>query len=404
MRRRLSGLLDSGWGLLAQALSLASTFLPVFFQRSDALVVLVTSTAIATIVTPVMSLAAQVRIPSARTALSALMQTRASFATSAVFGVLVLVSAWAIGDGMGVTQSGYTAAVIAALCVSQSIFTIGYSILVRDGTYRNMMLARLAYAGTTFALTFWIVLEDGDGLALCIAAAGGYATGFLVAQLLRRRLPRPVKRQVPLRFFLHHLWRAFSGSLALTLSMTIGALAGQIGALVTPLLGSIAGAWALLIRVMSGFQTLGVVVIGSSIDARIASAARSRDDTALARAIRVANLVGAAVGTVGVLVSFVAVVGAEDAILRDPMFLSLVFALIGFVGSSIVLAPIGRILGLVGRPVLRLAWDSLRCAALAPALLIAEPASIMTVLALGGLVSLISYYVLLRRATRAHGA
>ncbi|WP_448719864.1 hypothetical protein [Microbacterium natoriense] len=389
---------NGSWGVLAQGFSLASTFLPVILNRSDALILLVAFTAIATIVTPGMSLAAQVRLPSIRTEFGTSVQTYASLITCGLGGILVLVCAWGIGIALGSNQSAIAALVLAALCVAQVLFSIGFALLVRRSSYRDMMLTRLAYAFATLVLTVWVTFAQGDGLGYCLAATGGYLTGFVVALLMLRKTPVGSRtRRLTLRTLSLQCLGAMRRSVALSVSLTIGAAAGQIGALVTPALGPLAGPWALAIRVMGGFQTLGGVVIGSNVDSRISTAARARDSYALHRSVRSAWIAGAMTG----LASVFAVAGTAfftSTMIPGTLIAFFSAAAVGFIGTNVVLAPVGRILGLVGRPSRRLLWDCVRCAMFAPALLVPKPELVMSVLTAAGIISLVSYFFLVRGA------
>lgn len=392
---KLRSAASGAWGLLAQALSLTATFLPVAFQRSDALVVLVTFAAIATVVTPVMSLAAQVRIPAIVSAFNLRVQVIATTIACLIGGVAVfalvffLESSWGAFGGLGPL-------VLASLCVSQAFFTLVYALLVRRGVYRDMMLGRLAYAAATLLFTAGVIATSGDGLYLCVAAAGGYIVGAFVSILMLRRTRSARPRRVGPRRMAMLAIRSARRSSALTVSLTIGAFAGQVGALVTPTLGDLSAAWALMMRVMSGFQTLGVVIIGSSVDARISAAARAKDAQAVRSSSRAAVLIGVGIGLLGAVVSVALAVILGATSRADSDFLVFLFAGLGFVGASIALAPIGRILGLVGRPAMRLLWDSLRCLMMMPALLLPTRGA-LAVLTVAGLLSFASYLALLKR-------
>lgn len=392
MRWRAGGL-----GLLAQVFTLGATFLPIAWGAGEGLVVLVVATAVATIATPALSLAAQYRLPVAPNARDLMSGVVSSALACVVGAAIVAVVTFAVALLSNSDQPWAWAAAVGGLSAAQAAFTIAMGVLVRANSYAGMMRARLAYGVTTFAATVAALLLGGSGLALCAAAAAGFvvgatlATSDAVANLRARKMNRPGWK---MREAGAYAWDART----LAASATVGAVAGQLGALVTPGLGPLSVAWATAIRVMSGFQTIGAVVVGAAIDTQLSRAVRTSDATTASAVSRRATLAGLGLGVVSVGAAVVAIVwvaGGDS--MRDLAFLT---AVILYCGTNVALAPIGRALGLLGQPRVRLMWDTARCAIFGVAFLLPAPTLVLLAFGLGGVLGYISYAILLRRALR----
>lgn len=385
----------AGWGLLSQALTLVATFLPVVWGVGDALVILVVSTAVSTVLTPFATLAAQYRLPISDSAGQLSMRTLVSalfaLGTAAVVGMAI----WLGGSVVNIDDASGWALAIGLLTLTQCAFTIVVALLIRVNSYPALMHSRLAYGFGTFGFTVAALLLGGGGLHLVAAVAGGYLVGSLTgfALILRRARKHAMGRPaLALRGGGRYAWE----SRTLAVSGAIGALAGQIGAIATPLLGPLSVPWAAVVRTTSGFQTVGVVVVGSAIDSEFARAIRNREHRAALTVVRRANMLGLALA-VPAAAAAVAAGAFTTSTAFEPLWI-IAIAIVAYAGANTALAPIGRLLGLAGSPRLRLLWDVARCVGFGASLFVPSPWAIVLSFGLCSALALASYVLLVRRA------
>jgi len=296
---------EGTWGIAAQVLTLSASLLPIVFGRSDQLVIVVSSSAIATSCVPLFTLASQFRVPSMTSVDEAFRATAAGILT-AVIGSLVLLALVAYSYSLGGIASPWDLAVATALlALSQSVFMLALSALTWRLAARPVLIVRLAYGISLFAgtlpaaaldwpaITYLHITTVAMALASTLALVAGRVTRSRLRTLLATLSGRDLIRE----------YRA----LPQALTTFVGSLGAQIASIATPSLGGLAGAWAIAMRLQGGFLTLGSQTIGSMVDVRIARAVRRADSAAAAAAVRRARDVGTLLGFVYLAAAFVAV-------------------------------------------------------------------------------------------------
>jgi len=386
-------------GLAAQGFTLASTLLPIAFGDADALVLVVTAGALATVVTPALTMAAQHRLP----VLDSVARVRSSVravATLAPIGASgVLLATFLILQLSQTPNPLQLAALIAGIALTQSLFLYSLSLLTREDRPTILLAARLLYGVTLFLATLAVALAGGSGEAYCVATIAAYLVVLLCLGIWRVHSIASVL-SAPVMTFIRDTRDELIDSRMLVVSTSLGTLGGQVGALVTPTLGQFATSWAVAIRLMSGFQTLGSQTVGPLVDVRVARSLRARDHSAFSRQVRTANFLGLVIG-VGFVFACALALALTDALPRSGELVPFIAGAILFCGTGVALTPSARILGLAGKPSARLAWDSFRFAGGAAILLIPSATLQLWSLAALGLAIYVAYLSIVRRAIRA---
>ena len=389
-----SGIRGGLAGLFAQGATLGASFTPLFWGRTEALVVLVVATAAASSLIPLLSLAASHTLPTFRDARTVDRRVRVVMIWTAGWVALGAVA----GTVVFVLPSGDRAlgAVIFAAAVlagGQTLFTVALAVLARRGDFAIAMRVRLVYGVVALALTLGATVTDAAPALYVLAIAGGYygALTILVASRTRRAiqlLRGDGERSARL------LFDALRGTWRLVLALTTGAVAGQVGALVTPALGAFAEAWAVVVRVTSGFQTVGLQIVGVATDIRVSRAVREVNAEAISAEIRRGTKLGLLLASVSAVVATGAAVvldvGNQTGSWASFGLCAAVYSL-----SLTALAPIGRVLGFVGNHWQRLSWEVSRLAVSLCAVLLLSEDALMVSVALASLAAYLAYVVLI---------
>lgn len=375
-------------GLVAQGFTLLASLLPVMFGRVDTLVTIVTLSAVSAILLAGASLAANQLIPVEVDTRATLERIGAS--TYWVLAAGVVIALAASGIAQLTTGDWVNGASLGLLTASNAAFIVVLAVLVWRKDFRGVMTTRLVYGVGAATLTLMACVADAPAAAYLCALALAYV--FAVAAVVRRhlrlwsaglsaiRLARPDRRI-----------EIVTRSTALVGALTTSAAASQAGALATPLLGPLSGAWAIVVRIMGGFQTLGAQIIGVSIDIRLASAVRSRDRQRTGRIVWTSSLLALCTGLTG---GVIAVLCAGLLVDVPPPSILFDVGAACFAAGQIALSPIGRSLGFIGPHWVRLIWEIVRLAATVAALICFKDLSLILALAALSVLSFASYWAL----------
>lgn len=390
-----------GLGATAQIFTLTASLVPVLFGRTEALVMLVTLTAVSTVLQPALTLASSHTLPMVSGAKNAARRLQSAFiftvGGSIIAGIAIGVIALALGTA-SVQACGIGLALF-GLAASQAIFTLLVAWLTWQLDPLKIMRARFLYGVLSLALTVVVTLLDADPLFYVGAIAVAYliSAGAAVVPSLRTRngLPHAAGAYSVRRQFAH-----VRGALSLVGALTAGAFAGQLAALAVPFVGPASEAWAAIVRVTSGFQTLGAQVVGVDLDVRLLASLRARDTLRIQRTMRTIILASVIIG-----VACAVVATPAGALLSNPQFLdSPLLALyaacgVAYAFSAAAISPIGRMLGFVGRQQ-RMVWDGARFIFSSAAILFARGLPLLLLVALITASAYVSYTWWLFRAVK----
>ena len=333
-------------GVIGQALALVTSFIPVFSGHLEILPNLVTISAVSAILIPTTTLAAQVRLPILPS--SSMLKNSRSVAISIGSSVsLMLVSgisliSWAseistILFSMAATHTGH------------STYIFMNAFLVRSGLIREIAILRFTYSFATllFSIIAALVLPSTLGFSLAIGS------GFLVAVVCT--LTR-VRRMTIVLVATKADSREESGNSVGSLLTVIGiqtmaSIIHQAFALVTPLLGSFAIAWSLVLRIANGLETFGGVILGPIFDAEFISHRTSRDLERLIQVVRKAISLGAILGLIAAvsvpILDFFGLLALVQHGSDSRLLVIVAMSLFAF--GHVAVAPIGRILYFLNR-------------------------------------------------------
>lgn len=342
-------------GLLAQAATLAASLVPVLWGRTEVVVFLVSVAAIATLLIPLLTNAATHRLPAIVQDHDFRLQLTAAIGSILIGSALAFVVILALLTQLGLSGALAFSIGTVALAASQSSYLLATATLTRQGTFRRTMILRLIYGLVSLVGTLIVTVLDLAATWYVFALVMGYVVALTVVVPGAKRSQVSTSR--PSRQGLHRrdvvrVWRA---GLPLTFALTIGALAGQIPALITPLLGGLSGSWAIAIRVMGGFQTVGSQIMGVPIDIRLSERVRSGANAVeMVRGVNQAAWVSLALSMAAAGVA----VGAVALVAPPPESEAVLFGLIAItVMANVVLAPIGRLLAFFGGHRRQFYWE-----------------------------------------------
>lgn len=380
-------------GLLAQVLSMTSSFLPILFSRNEVLVYVIVVSAATSVLLQSTLLGAQVRVPLERS----YVRSREILVYGLLATLLIatlLGSAGAIFWQVSQDEIAIALIGIALLLICQGAYLGAIALAVRDSAIPVLMTIRLIAASLTFVCTLLCVLLGLGAWAFIVSAAAGYvisgATGLI--HLNSSRITATVSARLSMR----RLGSSVRVAFPVMTTYTLSALSTQTASLVTAGLGPLAVAWATAVRVSSGFQTIGGQLLAPQFEAEIASQVRG------GRSSRTATRNTFVAGSVLTGLFFAGVVAALawtdlEHVLLSPGF---VVAGIGLLGGSVFLAPSDRILVLLGKARRRLLWDSLRLSGFTCLIVFSSGSFLLIGLGIVGAVSTIAYAVLCWRASR----
>lgn len=397
--RARAGALEIWPGVLAQGLTFANLFVPIAFGAQEQLVALVQSTAIAAILVQTVTHAIPGRLP----AIGNNLQAR-HLRISALFSSLSISLLLAIlGVILTLTQHRGTSIVLGGSIVlaAQSYYTVYTSELTRQDNYGGILRARLAYAVPLILLTGLVSLIHVEGFWLAVAAAASFFSGGMAAAAASRRSSGK-ERQARQNGAINRYFAELRVAAPLAFAYLLGGFSGQAGALALVGMGQFQPAWAVVVRIMNGMQTVGGQFLAPRADIDVGRSLRSSDAAGLGRGLKRAVAVGAvlAFGTVVLAGLALAYSGIQVSdLLTDG---GLLVALLGYAGATTGITVIGRILGLVGRHWVRLVWEVARAVGFGAIILLARGELLLIALGILGFMSAATYTLLCVHAFRRY--
>ncbi|GAA4378991.1 hypothetical protein [Agromyces bauzanensis] len=383
-------------GIVAQGLTFGSTLLPIVWGLNDALIFLVFVSGVVTIAASVTTLAISIRLPPMvedRDARSLVLASLGLISVSTVVGVAT-AGVLALAGNRQLAAMFLAAAV---LLLGQASFMVSLAIRTRALDYGGIQRRRLAYGVLVFILTLLACLARFDGLGFVLLAAVAYLGA--IACTTRRNRSRSDGGPISLG----DLVRQARASIPLVLSGLLGTSAGQIGSLALPLLGQYQAAWAAVVRIAGGFQTVGAQIVGPKVDIDFARRLQSGSAASLTSALRRGVWLSSVIGGLSVLFSVVAVVWIDPEILdKSPAEVGwMLMAVVGFAGFFAGTSVIGRLLGMFGSAMPRLFWDASRLVGAFAALSLLHGIPLLAGIGFLGVLSTALYVALLQLVVRA---
>jgi hypothetical protein len=393
IRTNLGGTLP---GFAAQGLTLAAAIFPIFIGRDDVLVYLLTVTAPVTIIVHAVVLGAQTRLPMAE---ETQCLTRLSSSLSGILLASACLSMAFVYFFLSSNDLRFQRVVLGIflLLPCQALYSLLLALATAELAYSKLMYARLFYGVFTFVGTFIAGLLGAPPLTFLAMAALGYLCGAI--PIVWRRLSWTAIRKIstPVFSFCGFGTEISAARYVIAASLVSG-LGSQIGALVIPLVPSHEiGAWAAVVRIMSGLQTVGGQILGPKLDIGFVAGTRHPSSGLIKRIWHRGLIVGTCLGAVCVVSTGVAVAWID----WSSFGISLAVAIVGYSATSVFLAPIDRSLTLLGGQRERLVWDVVRAVA-GMAIVVWAPSNlVLIILGAVGAGSLLSYLFLLGRRAMA---
>lgn len=318
--------------------------------------------------------------------------------------VLIAVSCGVVCIGVGVVQftgardlgEGLTLSGVLLAC--QGSYVIAQAEFTRRARYASIMELRLSYGIWLFGLTFIAVLGRSSGAVLVLATCIAYIVGVTTTAWRQVGLRRTV-RGLTVGIGLSDVIAEVRSGRVLVASFTVGSLSAQVGALATVAMGSLAAPWAIVTRLSSGFQTVGGQLVGPAIDIAVSQGRRARDAKSLRSGVQRGVIWGLFLA-VGFLASAAAAVVSVpygwDSSSGGRAF---VVAVVGYGGGSVLLSPIGRLLGMGTGGRARLIWETVRAIGSIGVVVFGHGPSLLTGLGVVGICAASSYLFLVLRSS-----
>lgn len=213
----------------------------------------------------------------------------------------------------------------------------------------------------TCVVVFAIPVREG----LIYVAALNYVVGaMLLARATSQRVGTAIKQEwsslvsfpavfaSPLRSYIREHKEATTGTF-------FGDIGFQIQGMVTPVLGSYANAWAIVVRLYGGFLTLAQQVVSPSFEAPASKAIRNDDLDGYRVQLRIATIVAVILGVGTALIQYAAIVWNDRAYIGAeylPLFVALsLYATTGMVSAMLSKYPV-----IVGKQRGYMVWSGAR--------------------------------------------
>lgn len=383
-------------GLVAQLSTGLASFLPVLFGASDALVDIIQVTAPVALLVPIVSLAASSRIPASIGRREAV----ASVFVSAAFLTFVCVLALAVDLALFAHRFGGKFLFLSgvALLFGQGLYGIVQGVLTRVNRYGDLMRFRLAYGVTALFVTFLMCLFSARGSvfvlanALAFTAASGFGA-FRVRDLWSRRGWRDLRVVGGGAGLVRVSVGCLRRGLVLGASYSAGGVYAQASSVLVSLFGAGASAWSVAVRISSGMQTIGEQIVGPKLDMMVIASRSDVPRGCRGQGVRGTlnsyarwSLLWAAVAAIAIAlgVAWVWLLSPSTIVLGR----GLVFAMVGYLCTTVGISPVMRVLGIAGLVRERVSWDTFRFALGVSILFFVRGDSVVWVLGVSGIVLL----------------
>lgn len=387
MRAARHGLKRVQLGLVAQVLTLVATLLPVLAGQTDALVFAVQAGGLASILISIVTAGAAVRLPAVLEDKRAATETLSSLVIVGCSGLLCLVVVGTL-HLIGSPELALVGLAALLLLVSQSLYVVGAAVLTRQGSYASLMQMRLLYAVVAVLLTAMVTAVDAGGFALVGASIAGFLVG---AAIPARSILRASREALTIGWRPSDASRSLVESRSLLASFLFGGLGTQLPAVFITSLGEYAAAWAVVIRMSGGIQTVALQLIAPAVDIKVSRAYRVGAAGDARQGVRLGFAAG---GLLALVTAAAPWIGLQFITVDlDPWaWLAFWSAVLGFAATGSLIGPCSRTLPMIGGTGETLRWNVGRTMLAAGAFYLPAPSLTLVTLGVGG-AALAAYYM-----------
>ncbi|MDU7503731.1 MAG: hypothetical protein E7K68_05295, partial [Corynebacterium kroppenstedtii] len=300
-----------GPALIGQALNFVAMVIPVVAKQPGMVAYMLFPVSLGMIVSRTMTLSyhsVYLRLP----------DERLSFSTAASgFMALVGTAALAVvGVALIWIHPAWSARVLWAMLatVAITVYNMYVAITIREDRMDVYSRVRFLYGVVNIVATCVVVFAIPVREGLIYVAALNYVVGaMLLARATSQRVGTAIKQEwsslvsfpavfaSPLRSYIREHKEATTGTF-------FGDIGFQIQGMVTPVLGSYANAWAIVVRLYGGFLTLAQQVVSPSFEAPASKAIRNDDLDGYRVQLRIATIVAVILGVGTALIQYAAIV------------------------------------------------------------------------------------------------
>lgn len=356
------------WAGLGQGLAVAATMVPIVAQQHAALSASIFCASVSTLFLMPVLAALPLRLPG----ISDMAEVRGYMAVLlrilgcclGLLGILGVLAACQAASGRSlfwVTPAWAIEQVAFGAClllVGQGFYSVVSAWFVRRADVRRVGGLRFNYGAGAFVGAMVAILF-GDGFYQVIIPS---TVSLLAAAFVTVVVAHPHPKRL-----LRVVWRSRSCSYAdawrsgwrLCLASTANGFTAQAGGLVLPMLGPIAEAWAIMLRIGGGFTTIGQAVIAPFVDTEVGAASRAKRPDLFRKALLRGLRMGVALAVLGVATCLLALRLLESNLPSDSQLL-LGLAISFLLFGQISLGPISRSLAVANSQRKQVAWDVMR--------------------------------------------
>jgi hypothetical protein len=347
---------------------------------------------------PIALLAMPMRLPLASIAQAeVLMLSTLMWMLAMSSGVLVLASVFHLLDFQLEFLSTEVVAMSGMFLVPQAVYSLFVAELVRCQRASVIFRSRLILGLCSLAFTLVACVFVGSGPSLLWATTFAFivADCYLVGSAQPLRIIRAYERLDSSLGLgtVRDGWR-------LSVATVANSMAALAPAFILGTLGSSAGAWAVSLRVVSGFQTVGLQLLGPAIDMSVVKAARV-GPASLDRTLFRSSVAASGLGLLASIAVGCALLFSKS---RSPEFFldaSMISASMLFAIGAAGLPPIDRIPGILGLERFRIWWDIARLLMTFAMIVFLDPATLLLTLGVLTTMSLPLYAQLVTRLARS---
>ena len=351
-----------GPALIGQALNFVAMVVPVVAKQPGMVAYMLFPVSLGMIVSRTMTLSyhsVYLRLPDDRLSFSTAASGFMAMVGTVVLGIVGVALMW--------LHPAWSARVLWAMLatVAITVYNMYVAITIREDRMDVYSRVRFLYGVVNIVATCVVVFLVPVREGLIYVAALNYVVGaVLLARATNQQVGATIKREwsslvafpsvfaSPLRSYIREHKEATTGTF-------FGDIGFQIQGMVTPVLGSYANAWAIVVRLYGGFLTLAQQVVSPSFEAPASKAIRNNDPNGYRVQLRIATVVAVVLGVGTALVQYAAIVWNDRAYLGAdylPLFVALsLYATTGMVSAMLSKYPV-----IVGKQRGYMVWSGAR--------------------------------------------
>lgn len=380
-------------GALAQLVSFIAVVLPILFRDTDALVLLVSSSALATLLVTFFGFSSQSLVPASTSPNVAL--TRSLIGATGLILQFVIFTTLSIFVGEQVSSLIF---ITSLLCLCQGFFILALSISTYFGTVQVFYGSRVIYSFTLLTGNAICGFLSYGPYVYALVPSVAYVAGTIFFIFSLNRSNQFLTQSISsIRSLYPSFFHQIKLSFRLVLAVSLGTFVTQLPAIVVAFLGPYREAWSVVIRLSSGFQTIAGQVITPIVIESVVKARNASDRKKVQHIIRSAYIAGAFLALIMFLTVLLGLYWQDGIVLTSLQWTILYFCILAESAFTLFSSTTSRLLEIVGGTRQRLRWEFWRVFFTILLLFLIAVPNWLLYFSVFSLVSRICYLILLRK-------